>query len=214
MFNLYQILTGAQGGQALDNLAERFGLSRQQADTAVQALIPALSTAFVTKAMHPGGMQEIAGAMTDDDHRQAYADPDVAHAPQTQQKSGDLAASMFGNSGMVQTVVRGGARGPGRPAPYGCRPGSRPSPGSTAGGGMFGSILGSIFGGGQATQPPASNEAEAPSQQHSGGFPGADGFSGLQDIFGKMFQPGVETPPSMGGNLADQIGSILSGKRG
>ena len=30
MFNLYQILLAGQGGQALDNLAERFGLSRDQ----------------------------------------------------------------------------------------------------------------------------------------------------------------------------------------
>ena len=115
MFNLYQILTGAQGGQALDNLGERFGLTRQQTDSAVQALIPALSTAFMTKAMHPGGMQEIAGAMTDDHHKQAYADPDTAAAPQTQDKGSDVAASIFGNSGMVDTVVREAARYTGLP---------------------------------------------------------------------------------------------------
>ena len=90
MFNLYQILVAAQGGQALDNLAARFGLSREQADGAVRALIPALSTAFMTKAMHPGGMQEIAGAMSDDQHRQAYADPGIAAAPETDQKGGDV----------------------------------------------------------------------------------------------------------------------------
>ena len=116
MFNLYQILTGAQGGQALDNLAGRFGLSHQQADSAVQALIPALSTAFMTKAMHPGGMQEIAGAMADDHHKQAYADPDTAAAPQTQDKGGDVASSIFGNSSMVETVVQEAARYTGLPA--------------------------------------------------------------------------------------------------
>ena len=115
MFNLYQIVTGAQGGQALDNLAQRFGLSREQADSAVKAIVPALSTAFMTKAAQPGGMQEIAGAMSDDHHKQAYADPDTANAPATQQKGGDIAGSIFGNIAMVQQVIEQASRYTGIP---------------------------------------------------------------------------------------------------
>ena len=81
MFNLYQIVTGAQGGQALENIAGQFGISREQVDHAVKALMPALSTAFMTKAAQPGGLGDIAGAMTDDQHRQVYADPGAAAQP-------------------------------------------------------------------------------------------------------------------------------------
>ena len=256
MFNLYQILLGAQGGQALDNLAERFGLTKEQANSAVQALIPALSTAFMTKAMHPGGMQEIAGAMADDDHRAAFADPQAALTPQTQQKSDDIASSIFGNSAMIETVVQQAARYTGLsedtlrgmlPVVISMVLGGVASamhsqglggwlgqlatgglggmfgggaPGAPAGGGlggMFGSILGNMLGGGQAAQPtpnnpsPGTRDGEAPAQA-PGGFPGMP--SAMQEMFGKMFQPGVPTPGPMGGDLAGQIGAILSGKRG
>ena len=244
MFNLYQILTGAQGGQALDNLGERFGLTRAQTDSAVQALIPALSTAFMTKAMHPGGMQEIAGAMTDDHHKQAYADPDTAAAAQTQDKGGDVAASIFGNASMVETVVREAARYTGLPeatlqqmlpvivsmvmggvatamhnqgmggmlgqlassglgSMFGQGAGAAPA----GGGGLFGSILGGMFGGGQ----PAAPQPGAAPASGAGGLPPM--MQAGMDMFGKMFQPGVQAPPGMG-DLGDQISSILSGKRG
>ena len=249
MFNLYQILQAAQGGQAVDNLAQRFGLSHEQADSAVQALIPALSTAFMTKAMHPGGMQEIAGAMTDDHHQQAYADPSVAAAPQTDQKGGDVASSIFGNSSMVQTVVQQAARYTGLPESvlqqmlpvlvsmvlggvasamqgqgmggllgqlansglggmFGQSAGAGGAAGQAGGGGILGSILGGLFGGG--AQP------SAPQPNAGGAAPGAGGMPPMMqagmDIFGKMFQPGVQAPPGQGG-LGDEISSILSGKR-
>lgn len=116
MFNLYQIVTGAQGGQALDNLASQFGITREQADNTVKALMPALSTAFMTKAAHPGGLQDVAGALDDDHHRQAYADPGTAQAPTTEQKGGDVASSIFGNSAIVQEVVQQASKYTGVPA--------------------------------------------------------------------------------------------------
>ncbi len=110
MFNLYSIITGAHDGQGIDNLAQQFGISREQADSAVQALIPALSTAFMTKAAQPGGLGDIAGAMTDDQHRQAYADPNAAQDPTTQQKGGDVVGNIFGNNAIVGQVTQQAAR--------------------------------------------------------------------------------------------------------
>ncbi len=105
MFNLYQMVTGAQGGQGLENLAQQFGLTREQADSAVKALVPALSTAFMAKAAQPGGLGDVAGAMNDDHHKQAYADPKVAQDPRTQQKGGDVAGSIFGDNAIVEQVL-------------------------------------------------------------------------------------------------------------
>lgn len=110
MFNLYQMVTGAQGGQGLDNLAQQFGLSREQADSAVQALVPALSTAFMSKAAQPGGLGDLAGAMTDDGHRQAYADPSAAQDADTQQKGGAVAGSIFGDNAIVEQVIAQASR--------------------------------------------------------------------------------------------------------
>ncbi len=53
MFNLSDILQSAQGGQAIDNIAQRFGLSPEQAQAAVQALIPAISAGLTKAATNP-----------------------------------------------------------------------------------------------------------------------------------------------------------------
>ena len=115
MFNLYQLVTGAQGGRGLENLAQQFGLSRDQADGAVRALVPALSTAFMAKAAQPGGLGAIAGAMGDDQHRQAYSDPGAAQQPGTQQKGSDVAGSIFGDNAIIEQVVAQAARFTGLP---------------------------------------------------------------------------------------------------
>ncbi len=116
MFNLYQIVQGAQGGQAIDNLAQQFGLSREQADAAVKSLIPAISTGFMTKGATPGGYGEILGAMGDDQHRQAYADPSAAQDSSTQQKGSDVLGSIFGNSAIINQVAEQASRFTGIPA--------------------------------------------------------------------------------------------------
>ena len=54
MFNLNDILQSAQGGEAINNIAQRFGLSPEQAQAAVQALIPALSAGLTKAAANPG----------------------------------------------------------------------------------------------------------------------------------------------------------------
>ena len=259
MFNLYQIIQGAQGGQAIDNLAQQFGLSRDQADAAVKSLIPAISTGFMAKGATPGGYGEILGAMGDDQHTQAYADPNAAQDPTTQQKGGGVLNSIFGNSAIINQVAEQASRFTGIPAatlvqmlpviasmviggvatamhnqgmggllgqlasmmqggglgnifgqPSGGIPGGAPAqPGSAAPGGglggMFGSILNSVFGG--AGQPGA-----APGTA-SGGMPPA--MQAGMDALSKMFQPGVQPLPghAPGGDLGDQISSILGGKR-
>ena len=116
MFNLYQIVTDSQGGQGLDNLAKQFGLTREQTDGAVKALVPALSTAFMAKAAQPGGLGDLAGGMADGQHARAYADPAAASDPSTQQKGGSIAGSIFGNNAIVEQVVQQASRYTGLPA--------------------------------------------------------------------------------------------------
>ena len=187
MFNLYQILTGAQGGQALDNLSQRFGTSREQTESVVQALMPALSTAFMTKAMHPGGMQEIAGAMTDDHHKQAYADPGVAAAPETQDKGGDVASSIFGNNAMVQSVVREASRYSGVPEATLQQ--------------MLPVVISMVMGG----------VATAMHNQGMGGWLGQVANSGLGNIFGGGQAGAGAAAGGAGGMFGSILGSLFGG---
>ncbi len=56
MFSLNEIFQNAQGGKAAENLGAQFGLSTEQVNSAVQALIPALSMAFLSKLKDPGAL--------------------------------------------------------------------------------------------------------------------------------------------------------------
>ncbi len=69
MFNLNDILQSAQGGEAINNIAQRFGLSQEQAQAAVQALIPALSAGLTKAAANPGTLGSVISAVNDSTHQ-------------------------------------------------------------------------------------------------------------------------------------------------
>ena len=190
MFNLYQIISSAQGGQGIDNLARQFGLTRDQADGAIKSLVPALSTAFTTKAMQPGGMQELAGSMTDAQHKQAYADPNAAQDPQTQQKGGAVAATIFGNNAIVQQVLQ-------QASAYTHIPVATLEQ-------MLPVIVSMVMGG----------VATLMHSQGMGGWLGQLANSGLGGILGQMGGQGSAGTQQAGGGLGGMFGGILSSMLG
>ncbi|HTJ03402.1 MAG TPA: DUF937 domain-containing protein, partial [Methylovirgula sp.] len=62
MFNLSEIINNAQGGKAVDNLAQQFGITPDQAQSAVQALIPAISGGLMQKVGQSGDLGGIISA--------------------------------------------------------------------------------------------------------------------------------------------------------
>ena len=191
MFNLYQIVSDAQGGQGLDNLAKQFGLSQDQADSAVKSLLPALSSAFMAKAAQPGGLHEIAGAMSDDQHAQAYADPNAAQDPTTHQKGSDVAGSVFGNNAMVQQVIEQASKYSGIPTATLQQ--------------MLPVVMSLVLGGVTA----------AMRNQGLGGMLGELASGGLGNILGQFGgaagQPGATAGGSFGGMVGTILGSLFGG---
>jgi hypothetical protein len=53
MVNLFDIVRQAQSGSAMDNLGRQFGLSFEQTQRAMEALLPALSLGFQRSARNP-----------------------------------------------------------------------------------------------------------------------------------------------------------------
>ena len=116
MFNLYQMVVGAQGGQGLETLAQKFGLTREQADSAVQALVPAISTAF----MDQGGAARRLGR-----HRRrpspttTIGRPTPTRASRATRRPSARAprspAPVFGDNAIVEQVIAQAARYTGLP---------------------------------------------------------------------------------------------------
>jgi hypothetical protein len=106
MFNLNDILQSAQGGQAINNLAQRFGISPEQAQAAVQALIPALSAGLAKCATDPGALGSIISALVDGTHQASFSNPGAAQSPAAVQKGNDALTQILGSSHIVQQIAQ------------------------------------------------------------------------------------------------------------
>lgn len=105
MSNLSDILQSAQGGQAINNIAQRFGLSPEQAQAAVQALIPAISAGLTKAATNPGTLGSVISAATDSVHQASFNNSNAAPSPDATQKSSDTLSQILGSNHIVQQIV-------------------------------------------------------------------------------------------------------------
>jgi hypothetical protein len=110
MFNLNDILQSAQGGQAINNLAKQFGLSPEQAQAAVQALLPAISAGLAKAATQPGALGAVISAIADSDHQASYSSPTAAQSPTAVQKGNDALSQILGSSHIVQQIAQQASR--------------------------------------------------------------------------------------------------------
>lgn len=210
MFNLYEILQNAQNGQAVDNLAKQFNISPEQADAAVKALMPEISSAFLKRSAEPAAFGSILGALGDNQHIAAFADAAAAQTRETTQKGAEVLGQLFGSTATSAEVAQHAA------AVAGLSPAliqqmlpviaSMVMGGLNKGlanqglGGLFGqlanaagqgglaTILGSLLGGAPAAQanPQAGSGAGPQSNPNPAGAGAAGGFGGLASVFGTI----------------------------
>jgi hypothetical protein len=105
MFNLYEILRHAQGGHALENLATQFGITTEEADTAVKAIVPTLSAGFLKQASEPHAFCSFIGALGEGQHLAAFTDPAAAQATATAQKGGDILSQILGSHNAREEIA-------------------------------------------------------------------------------------------------------------
>lgn len=220
MFNLYEILRNAQGGQGLDNLATQFGITAEQADAAVKAVVPALSAGFLKQASEPHAFGSFIGALGEGQHLAAFTDPAAAQATATTQKGGDILSQILGSHNAREEIVLRASSAAGisqdtlaKMLPviasmiFGGLAKSMENQGfggilgqlaSAAGHGGLGSILGQILGGGRSPMGPGQPPSAAPGP--AGGVQG--GLGGiLASILGNLTsRPGASpaTGPAAG----------------
>ncbi len=217
MFNLYEILQNAQGGQAIDNLAKQFNISHEQAEAAVKALMPQMSNAFLQQATQPAAFGSILGALGDNQHVAAFMDASAAQTRETMQKGAEAVQQLFGSPETHAAVAEQTARLAGLPPALiqqmlpviasmvmgGLSKGLANQGlgglfgqlAGAAGQGGLGTILGSLLGGAPAAQGAPQGDA-APNPQAN---PSPAG--GLAGVFGQILggffggaQPGGAPP--------------------
>jgi len=106
--NLNEIIQAAQGGEGVNNLASQFGLSPEQTQAAIQAIIPAFSKGLQGAAQDPGSLGGILSHLTSGAHDASYTDPNQANAASG--LGGEVLGQIFGSSGIAAQVGQQASR--------------------------------------------------------------------------------------------------------
>ena len=106
MANLYEILADAQQGEAMTALGDEFGLTPQQTQAAVAALLPAVSMGLKRSTATPEGLGNLFALMAQQpDLYAVYNDPQVAFSPQARAAGNAVLSTMFGSPDASRAIA-------------------------------------------------------------------------------------------------------------
>lgn len=105
MMNLFEMMQSAQNGQAMQNLARQYGLSMQQTQAALDALLPAFSMGLQRQTQNPYAFGNLAQMMTATPFGQMY-DSDGDGIPDRAMPLGqDVMSQLFGSKEVANAVA-------------------------------------------------------------------------------------------------------------
>lgn len=105
MLPLFDMLAKAQHGNGMDALARQFGLSQQQAQDAVEALLPAFSQGLKQNTADPYGIGGFMKAMASGQHAKYFDDPANAFSPSGIQDGNGILGHLFGSKDLSRAVA-------------------------------------------------------------------------------------------------------------
>ncbi len=223
MANLSEILDGAHEGEAIAVLGRELGLTPEQTQSAIAALLPAISTGLKQSTSTVEGLGSLFAVMGQQKTLYAlYDDPETALEPQGRAAGNDALSVIFGSpdvslavigqaqkfsgvdAGILKKmlpalagIVLSGlmrSRSSASPVPAPAAP--APSSGDMGG---LGDILGQIFGRGATASPAPQVPAPAPTDAGGQTAPGGDLLGALLRELMKGIQDGRIKPVVIGG---------------
>src|SRR5215470_20151397 len=106
MANLHDMLADAQDGEAVARLGREFGLSSQQTQAAVTALLPAISMGLKQSTATPEGLGNLFGMMGHQRDLQAmHGDPKIAFTQDGRATGNDILSMIFGSPDVSRAVA-------------------------------------------------------------------------------------------------------------
>lgn len=218
MPSLFDMISNAQNGQGMDQLARQFGLSPQQTQSAVEALLPAFSQGLQRNASDPNGLAGLLTALAGGGHEKYYDDAKHAVSADGVADGNNILGHLFGSKDVSRAVTAQAAQETGigqgvlkqmLPAVASMVMGSlfkqsSGQMGASSGGGLS-DLLGAVLGGGQGGGM-------------FGGQPqAAGGANPLGDILGQLMGGGASAKPQASGGanpLGDILGQLMGGGAG
>jgi hypothetical protein len=106
MLPLIDMMMKAGGGEAMQSMAKQFGLSQQQAMSAVEALMPAFSVGLKRNAADPMGMGAFMQALGTGNHANYFDNVSKAFDPAGIQDGNSILGHLFGSKEVSRAVAQ------------------------------------------------------------------------------------------------------------
>ena len=105
MLPLFDMLAQAQNGNAVDQMARQFGLSQQQTQQAMEALLPAFSQGLKRNASNPYDLGSFLTALSSGQHAKYFEDATRAFSPQGMEEGNGILGHLFGSKELSRAVA-------------------------------------------------------------------------------------------------------------
>ncbi len=103
--NLFEIMNQAQGGEAFRALARQYGLSDDQVESAVQAMMPAFATGLKRNTADPTGMLKFMQALAGGQHASYFDNPAKAWSGSGIDEGNAILGHLFGSREVSRAVA-------------------------------------------------------------------------------------------------------------
>lgn len=103
--NLLETLLSAQGGGAVRQLANQFGIDESQASSAISALLPALQGGLQRNTAQPEGLEGLLGALSGGNHQRFIDDPSALGDEGTIQEGNGILGHLLGSKDASRAVA-------------------------------------------------------------------------------------------------------------
>lgn len=105
MLPLFDMLTKAQGGDAMGAMAKQFGLAQEQMQQAMAALMPAFSTGLKRSVTNPYDFSALMTAASSGNYAQYFEDLGKAFSPKGIADGNNVLALIFGSKEVSRAVA-------------------------------------------------------------------------------------------------------------
>lgn len=210
--NLFDMLTQASNGGAVQQISQQTGLAPDQTQAAIKALLPAIAGGLQRNVNQPGGLESLLGALQGGHHEQYLDQPETLGRPETIADGNAILGHLLGSKDTSRAVADAASKRTGigagalkallpivasmamgslskqtkQPSMLdalgGILGGSQPQPSQAQTSGGLGGLLGGLLGGGA----PQRQAPKAGALGMLGGLLDADGDGNAMDDIFKM----------------------------
>ncbi len=103
--NLMEMILNAQGGATAQQAGAQMGLDQAQTQSAIGALLPAISSALKMNTQSPQGLGGLLQALQGGNHEQYLENPQAMAQPETVQDGNAILGHLFGSKDVSRAVA-------------------------------------------------------------------------------------------------------------